>query len=319
MIGIGFGTWAWGNKLIWGYNSARDDSLLAKTFIKATEGGLSIVDTADSYGTGNLQGRSEILIGKFIQQMSKKERNKLIVATKLAPFPWRQGRKSIKKAFLNSQNRLQGNLDRVQLHWSTARYAPWQETQLLDGLGDLFECGSVKEIGLSNIGPDRLMFLHKRLDERRIPIKSIQTQFSLLVTPTKKEKDLQKLSLELGIELLAYSPLALGILAINPDINYAPSTFIRRNLFKQILPKTKLIRKALFDIAKKRGSSQSAVALNWCRAHGRIPLPGIRTPKQALEANQALRWKMTQEEKKYLDELRKLCSISMPNNPFQSS
>ena len=52
-IGIGMGTWAWGNKLVWGYKPETDDILLKKTFFDAIDGGLDLVDTADSYGTGN--------------------------------------------------------------------------------------------------------------------------------------------------------------------------------------------------------------------------------------------------------------------------
>ena len=41
----------------------------------------------------------------------------------------------------------------MQLHWSTARYAPWQEVSLLDGLADLVLSGAVRELGVSNTGP----------------------------------------------------------------------------------------------------------------------------------------------------------------------
>ena len=56
-IGIGFGTWAWGNKLVWGYKPETDDILLKKTFFDAIAGGLDLVDTADSYGTGSFFGQ----------------------------------------------------------------------------------------------------------------------------------------------------------------------------------------------------------------------------------------------------------------------
>ena len=104
----------------------------------------------------------------------------LTVATKLAPYPWRIGRNGFKNAFQASKTRLQGKLDRVQLHWSTARYAPWQEVQLIDGLGDLFEEGQISELGISNMGPTRLRWFHNRLQLKGIPLKSLQVQFSLL-------------------------------------------------------------------------------------------------------------------------------------------
>jgi len=61
---IGLGTWSWGNKLFWNYQSTNDDDL-RETYDEALRRGFDLIDTADSYGTGNLQGRSELLIGKF--------------------------------------------------------------------------------------------------------------------------------------------------------------------------------------------------------------------------------------------------------------
>ena len=159
MTGIGFGTWAWGNQLLWGYRPERDDPELKATFAAAVDAGLQLVDTADSYGTGRLNGRSEELLGQCLEALDPLSRANLVVATKLAPFPWRLGRRGLLKAFNASRQRLNGQLDRVQLHWSTARYAPWQERPLLDGLADLVEQGEVRELGVSNIGP-QLSLIH---------------------------------------------------------------------------------------------------------------------------------------------------------------
>ena len=84
--GIGFGTWAWGNKAVWGYDAQRDDARLRTTFRQALSSGLNLIDTADSYGTGSLSGRSEALLGDFIAELPSLRRSQLTVATKLAPF-----------------------------------------------------------------------------------------------------------------------------------------------------------------------------------------------------------------------------------------
>ena len=159
--GIGFGTWAWGNKAVWGYDAQRDDNRLRATFRQALSSGLNLIDTADSYGTGSLSGRSEALLGDFIAELPALRRSQLTVATKLAPFPWRWGRRGFDAAFESSRTRLKGQLRRVQLHWSTARYAPWQEICLLDGLAELVLAGRVHELGVSNLGPKRLVLLHR--------------------------------------------------------------------------------------------------------------------------------------------------------------
>ncbi|MFN7677735.1 MAG: aldo/keto reductase, partial [Cyanobacteriota bacterium] len=116
---IGVGTWAWGNQLLWGYDPKQDGALQA-TFQRAVALGLTFFDTADSYGTGRWNGRSEQLLGRWCAELPAQTRDSLTVATKLAPFPWRLGRRGFDRAFIASRNRLQGKLDRVQLHWSTA-------------------------------------------------------------------------------------------------------------------------------------------------------------------------------------------------------
>tara|TARA_B100000965_G_scaffold316626_1_gene276977 strand:+ start:1218 stop:2189 length:972 start_codon:yes stop_codon:yes gene_type:complete len=317
-IGIGFGTWAWGNKIVWGYKPETDDILLKKTFFDAIDGGLDLVDTADSYGTGSLFGQSEKLIGNFLEELPKRKLKKITVATKLAPFPWRIGRNGLRKAFEESNKRLKGNMKRVQLHWSTYRYAPWQEEQLLNGLGDLYEKGLIKEIGLSNTGPKRLNFLYQKLKERGIKINSIQMQFSLLTKPSLEDQKIKNICNEKNIEYLAYSPLALGILTIPPDKSPKTSTLIRQKLFERILPKTKELRKLLTDIGKKYSASQAQVALNWVRSNGARPIVGIRNPLQAKDAISALKWSLTKHEKEKLDSYRNTCQINMPQNPFNS-
>ena len=212
MTSIGFGTWAWGNKVLWGYRSEQQDDVLQNTFNEAVNQGLKFIDTADSYGIGNLNGRSEELLGKFFKKLPPSKHKNLIVATKLAPYPWRLGRKGFISAFNASKTRLQGKLDRVQLHWSTARYAPWQEVQLMDGIADLYESGFIPQIGISNMGPNRLRYFHNRLRMRGIPLKSLQIQFSLLSPEPNKFLQIKDVCKELNIELLAYSPLALGVL-----------------------------------------------------------------------------------------------------------
>ena len=275
-IGIGFGTWAWGNKLVWDYKAETDDILLKKTFFDAINGGLDLVDSADSYGTGSLFGQSEKLIGDFLEELPKRKLKKITIATKLAPFPWRIGRNGLNNAFQESNQRLKGNMTRVQLHWSTYRYAPWQEEQLLNGLGDLYEEGLIKEIGLSNTGPKRLNFLFQKLKKRGIKIKSIQMQLSLLTKPSLEDENIKIICDENKIEYLAYSPLGLGILTVPPNQSPKPTTFLRKSLYQRILPKTIELRTLLTNIGKKYSASQAQVALNWVRSHGAKPIVGIR-------------------------------------------
>eukprot|EP00878_Enallax_costatus_P022357 GHUV01023714.1.p1 GENE.GHUV01023714.1~~GHUV01023714.1.p1 ORF type:complete len:183 (+),score=37.62 GHUV01023714.1:212-760(+) len=63
---MGLGTWAWGNKFLWGYETDMDDEL-QQVFNLVVSRGINLFDTADSYGTGALNGRSEQLLGQFIR------------------------------------------------------------------------------------------------------------------------------------------------------------------------------------------------------------------------------------------------------------
>ena len=80
----GLGTWSWGNQLLWGYEEAMDPELQG-VFDLATSSGINLFDTADSYGTGRLNGRSEKLLGQFIQEYpgSDAVRSNIHVATKV--------------------------------------------------------------------------------------------------------------------------------------------------------------------------------------------------------------------------------------------
>ncbi len=317
MTKIGFGTWSWGNRFVWGYEADKNDQLLKQTFKAAINNGLNLIDTADSYGTGNLNGRSEQLLGNFIEELPFSKKRSLTIATKLAPYPWRIGRKGFYNPFKLSKKRLKGKIDRVQLHWSTYRYAPWQETQLLDGIGDLYENGEFSEIGVSNMGPKRLRWLHSRLKKRGIPLKSLQIQFSLL-SPQQNRNQIKAVCKELNIDLLAYSPLALGILAVKPSDSKVPNTLLRKIIFNRLLPASIDLRKGLERIAIERKASQVQVALNWCRAHGAIPIPGIRTPFQAKDIGAACKWQLSKKEIDLLDNLANQAKRRMPSNPLLS-
>ncbi len=314
---IGVGTWAWGNQLLWGYDPAQDETL-RQCFQRAVALGLHFFDTADSYGTGRFNGRSETLLGQFCSELVPADRAALTVATKLAPFPWRLGRQGFRAPFEASRQRLQGHLDLVQLHWSTARYAPWQEGPLLDGLVDRQLAGEVAAVGVSNLGPVRLRQVHRHLQERGVALRSLQLQMSLLAPQPIQPGGLADLCRELDVELIAYSPLALGLLTLPagdpPPWPPGPRGFLYRRLWKDSQP----LLLQLQRIASDRGVSRAAVALNWCRAHGAMPIVGLRRPDQADAAAAALTWNLHDDEMGVLDATSASLAVAMPANPFQS-
>lgn len=94
---MGCGTWAWGNRLLWGYDQSMDNDLQA-VFNLCVSNGVTLFDTGDSYGTGKLNGRSEQLLGRFSQAYCNDfgaNKENICIATKLAAYPWRLTRQSM--------------------------------------------------------------------------------------------------------------------------------------------------------------------------------------------------------------------------------
>lgn len=317
--GIGVGTWSWGNRFLWGYEPERHDPTLRATFERAVELGLRFFDTADSYGTGRLAGRSETLLGAFTAALPEQCRRQLILATKLAPFPWRLGRGGFDRPFAASRQRLQGRLDRVQLHWSTARYAPWQEGPLLDGLARLVGDGAAVSLGLSNFGPRRLRWAHERLQRQGVHVTSLQVQLSLLAPAPIQPGGVAEVCRELGIQLIAYSPFALGLLTQGPASGRAFPAGPRGSLFRRLRPRIQPLLEEIERIADAHQASGAQVALNWCRSHGAMPIPGLRTVAQAEAAAAARSWSLSAAERGRLDGLSLGLGAVMPANPFSSA
>ncbi|MGH1394571.1 MAG: aldo/keto reductase [Trichormus sp.] len=314
---MGCGTWAWGNQLLWGYHESMDEQLQA-VFNLCVSNGVTLFDTGDSYGTGRLQGRSELLLGQFCRSYQGVNQDHICIATKLAAYPWRWTRQSMMKAGKASAQRLGRNVDLVQMHWSTANYAPWQEEGLLDGLGDLYEQGLVKGVGLSNYGTKRLQRVHKKFAARGIPIKTLQVQYSLLSTYPVTELGLKEVCDELGIQLIAYSPLALGILTGKYTENSPYPKGIRGLLFRQLLPGARSLLACLRAVAESRNKTMSQVAINWCICKGTMPIPGAKSVTQAQNNIGALGWQLDAGEIAELDRAAANTDKKMVQNIFQT-
>lgn len=314
---MGCGTWAWGNRLLWGYDESMDDELQA-VFNLCVSNGVTFFDTGDSYGTGRLNGRSEQLLGRFSRDYSGINQENICIATKLAAYPWRLTRGSMVSACKASARRLGRNVDLAQMHWSTANYAPWQEEWLLDGLADLYEKGLVKGVGLSNYGPLRLQEIYPKFKARGVPIATLQVQYSLLSTYPVTELGIKEVCDQLGIQLIAYSPLALGLLTGKYSEKSPFPKGLRRLLFKQLLPGIQPLLGCLREIASFREKTMAQVAINWCICKGTLPIPGAKTMKQAQDNIGALGWQLSSGEMTELDQVAARLNKVMVQNIFQT-
>ena len=157
---LGFGTWAWGNKLLWGYDPAADAALQEAFNVVTTptspfDRRRYFFDTGDSYGTGALEGRAESLLGDFRRESAAPER--AVLGTKLAVYPNRLTGASFEAACRASLERMgRDQIEIVQAHWSAQNFQPWQEPALWDGLARCHEAGLARAVGTSNFGPEQV-------------------------------------------------------------------------------------------------------------------------------------------------------------------
>jgi len=330
---MGIGTWSWGNKLLWGYDEA-NDAELQKTFDAAVDGGITFFDTGDSYGTGRLEGRAELLLGQFQsaylssgRKLAADRSKRVVIGTKLATYPWRLTANSLESALRSSLTRLgrseEEGVELMQLHWSAANYAPWQEPGLRAGLAQCYSKGLAKGVGASNYGPTQLRSLHADLAQTNVPLASNQVQFSLL-SRQPLTSGLLDTCRELGVVPIGYSPLALGLLSGRfsgdeaSDLANLPAG-PRGVLFKQILPGLKPLLTTLNSVAATRRKTVAQVAINWCVCKGVVPIVGANTVVQVEENLGALGWRLTADQVRELDAAAEAVPRGATQNIFQTS
>ncbi|CAG9462756.1 unnamed protein product [Pedinophyceae sp. YPF-701] len=320
---MGLGTWSWGNQFLWGYSEDMDGEL-REVFREACDRGINLFDTADSYGTGALDGRSEKLLGEFSEEYCadrKKPRSSLVLATKLAPYPWRVTTGSFLTAAKASAQRMRlDTLDVGQLHWSTANYQPLQERALWSGLAALAERGVAREVGLSNYGPKQMVKICDFLAKEGVALGSAQVQISLL-SWGPLQRDVLDACTALGVLPIAYSPLALGMLTGRHRPGDA-STYPkgpRNGLYKQVLGGSGELYGVLDAVAAERNKSVPQVALNWCMCKGTVPIPGARNVAQLRSNLGACGWRLSDGEVEELERAAARGGKGMVQNIFQTS
>ncbi|MFW6264325.1 MAG: aldo/keto reductase [Cyanobacteriota bacterium] len=295
---LGIGTWAWGDKLFWNYGSDYGASQVREAFDAAVEAGITFFDTAEVYG----MGESESLLGQFIKDSGYS----VDIATKYGPLPWRFTAQSVSDAISESLKRLR--LEQVtlyQVHWPFTFFMS-QET-LMNALADEVKRGRIGSIGVSNYSAEQMRHAHAILAERGIPLAVNQVRYSLLDRNIETNGILAT-ARELEVVILAYSPLAQGLLTgkYTPENSNTPSGARRfDSRFKsQGLQKIAPVIKRLQDLGQKYDKTPAQVALNWLVAQGNVlPIPGAKTAKQASDNAGALGWSLNEAEVSQLEEV----------------
>ncbi|KAL1522266.1 hypothetical protein AB1Y20_017260 [Prymnesium parvum] len=289
---LGLGAWAWGDTLFWGYDE-KNDAQLAEVFDYAVEQGVRFFDTAEVYGLG----RSETLLGKFCA--ANPAAADVQIATKFAALPWRTKAADVVEAAKRSTARLGRPIDLYQVHFPNA----WANERYWDGLAACVDDGLVRAAGVSNYGKEALRACHAKLAERGVKLVSNQVQLSLIY-PYPLLNGLCAACDELDVQVLAYSPLGLGLLTGKYELPDKLPDGPRRDLAKAYLADPnfgKLIESLRAVGGAHDGASPAAVSLAWCIAKGACVIPGARTRTQAASNVAAAKLRLSEAEVARLD------------------
>ncbi|NJM76391.1 MAG: aldo/keto reductase [Acaryochloridaceae cyanobacterium RU_4_10] len=287
---VGIGTWAWGDKLFWGYGDRYGAAEVEAAFQAAVAAGITFFDTAEVYG----MGESERLLGQFCKSVS----SPVQIATKFGPLPWRFTKSSVRA----SLDRLQvETIDLYQVHWPFS-FLLGQET-LFEALAECVQKGWIRAVGVSNYSADQMQKAHDSLARFGVPLAVNQVRYSLVTRQIEKQGLLAR-SRQLGVTILAYSPLAQGLLTGKYTLDSPPQgarSFDTRFSAKGLAKLTPVLH-TLGQCAEAHDKTLSQVALNWLmNQEGVIPIPGAKNAMQAQENAGAMGWSLTPQELETLD------------------
>jgi aryl-alcohol dehydrogenase-like predicted oxidoreductase len=290
-IEIGLGAWQWGDRLVWGYGQTHTDKEIRELFDASLNLGVQFIDTAEIYGSGY----SERLLGQFLKETDQP----VLVATKYFPWPWRITKGSIPYALKGSLERIGvAAVDLYQIHWSSPFMSP---EKMMEGMVECVKRGWTRTVGVSNFGQTKMLRAYSTLAQHGIPLASNQVHYSLLSREVEKNGTLARCK-ELGIRLIAYSPLEKGLLT-GKYTSENPPLGVRGSQYADLLKKLPPVLKLLQEIGLNHGDKTiSQVSLNWLICKGALPIPGAKNLQQAEQNAGGAGWRLTEEEVAKLDE-----------------
>ncbi|MBN8888094.1 MAG: aldo/keto reductase [Rudaea sp.] len=317
---ISLGTMTFGNE--WGWGAARDSA--RRIFDTYIDVGGNFVDSANLYTNGT----SETWLGEFMKESGR--RDKLVVATKYTynadpgdPNAGGNQRKSLLRTLETSLKRLQTDyIDLYYLH-SWDRMTPAEE--VMRTMDDAVRAGKIRYVGLSDT-PAWYAARAQTLAQWRgfEPVAAMQVEYSLI--ERNAELEFADLAVELGMGLVAWSPLAMGLLSgkykpseAGPNAKFGEGRLQVTSAggnpppgFDKLGARNFAIVAELEKVAREAGVSMAQAALNWLygkRGMASI-LVGATKPEQLTDSLGALDFSLSDEHRARLD------AASAPPSPL---
>lgn len=291
---LGVGTMTWGQarglarispaKTAYGGAHGRDEERRALDV--SLEAGVNLFDTAAMYSGG----ASELRLGELAQGRD------VLVASKF-PAGFRFRAEDLPAELNTSLTRLaRSGIDLYQHHFPRRRLSI---PELMEQLANAVEAGKVRAVGVSNYAADQMREAHAALAGRGVPLASNQVEYSLLHRQPEVNGVLDACR-ELGITLIAYSPLGGGRLTGKYSAQNRPG-----GVFRRVLPqyrRTSLddiqpVLGLLAEIGERYSKTPAQVALRWLVENPVVlPIPGAKNGTQAGHNADALAFSLASAE-----------------------
>lgn len=283
------------------FYGATDEAEALATLDLALERGVTLLDTADAYGPHH----NEELLGRALRG----RRERVFLATKFglvrSDDPNTRGVNGrpdyVRQAVDGSLRRL--GVEQLDLYYQhrVDPEVPIEET--VGAMAELVRAGKVRYLGLSEASSETLRRAH-----RIHPIAALQSEFSLW-SRDPQEHGVLATCRELGVALVAYSPLGRGFLtgALKSPDDFAADDYRRlspRFQGENFQRNLELVER-VGALAEAKGVTPGQVALAWVLAQGEdiVPIPGTRRRHYLLENLAALEVQLSASERAELDDL----------------
>lgn len=285
---LGLGCWQFSNGrgLVGRFWPSMTDDAVRSVLAASFHHGVTWCDTAEAYGNG----ASEEVLGHLMPEFQKPEQA-LKIATKWNPFMRTAG--NMLSAVDNQRNRLKAPIDLYQIHMPTSVSSiPRQATILCK----LLSQGKIARAGVSNFSAKQMRVCAETMAKQGFHLVSNQVKYSL-VDRRIESNGVFAAAQELGIRIIAYSPLEQGLLTgkFHRDRSlFDQLPYLRRyggSFRKAMIKRTAPVIETLESAARAEGATPAQMALAWLmRFNGPnvTVVAGAQTPQQAAENAEAL-------------------------------